>query len=75
MKHFFFIFCQHNGRSVLRLHDGSLHNLFQLSVSVVGPIVVLFVVVFLLQITIEPFVLYHHSGFDYMCFAAILHRY
>ena len=55
--------------NVLLSKRGSLRNLFQtvgawLSMTVVGLIVILFVV---FQIAIKTFALFHHSVFDYIC--------
>ena len=61
-------------------NDNSLLNPFQLvgawlSMSWLGPTVVLFVIfLFSLQIAIEPFALFHHSVFDYMCFTVMFKR-
>ena len=49
----------------------------RLSMSVIGPIVVLFVVFLhsgFRSLAIEPFALFRHSDFDYMCFTVMFYR-
>ena len=73
----------HDDESVLRLHDSSLHNLFQmvgvwLSISVfcgrAHRGLVCGILLFCFQIGIESFGSSHHSGFDYICFTVMFHR-
>ena len=65
---------------LLRQNDGSFFYLFQMMVlynNVCGRVLRVPVCCFLcfgLHIATEPFALFHHGGFDYMCFTVMCHR-